>query len=955
MAQGSNKKKGTAQGRANGKAAARATKAAPSRSSGGRKAAGAVGGMSAAERAEKRARNRSLRAQITPYLLIVGAVLLVICFINGRGQDPGIVTGFIYRFLTGLFGGSAFAAPAFLIFAAVVGLCDRSEDIIGWRCAFAGISVLMVSALLEVISPLGSYRIAEMYARGSQLHGGGAVGGIVGEFFLMCFRIAGSYVLIIALLLLSVLLCAGLTPKYIFVYLKDRFGEARQRRLEEKEYLESEAARNAEDYDAQYPQDVPPAAAAGAAGRRRTRINAPAAAEDRDANRPYVDPETGEVHGFVPPELFHEEAAVRRAKFDTDVPLDPEPMDGDETADTVFAEDERDSAIFSEVMNRSRQTKSKAELDAENALFDDDGGNAGYAGSEPGTDEIISPIMPDSPSEKEPEGADIIDRRADRLLSENEDSTGSEPAADTELSVKRRHRSEIPAQASQVPLDIPKPEYSFPPAELLAKEEHRRDDNVREELQEKAAKLVSVLSSFNVKTKIVGVSRGPTITRYELLPEAGTRVRSIANLVDDIALNLATTGVRIEAPIPGKAAVGIEVPNKTPETVYLRSLIESPDFTGSGSRIAACLGKKVGGEPVIMDIKKMPHLLIAGATGMGKSVCINSILVSFLYKARPDEVKLILIDPKKVEFSIYNGLPHLLVPVVSDPKKAAGSLSWAVNEMERRFGIIETVGVRDIAAYNDITKDDPEYDFMPQIVIVIDELADLMSTAPDDVETSIARLAAKARAAGMHLIIGTQRPSVNVITGVIKANIPSRIAFTVASQVDSRTIIDRSGAENLIGRGDMLYNPVGAAKPVRVQGAFVSDKEVDAVVTYIKEHNSPDADTSYSSDVMKQIDEAAAMCGVKKGAGAAQEGAIGHDSGDPLMDQALEVAFESGKISTSLLQRRLSVGYGRAAKLIDKMEQLGYVSAPDGQKPRELLITKQDYMEIAMKKDDGEQ
>ena len=334
---------------------------------------------------------------------------------------------------------------------------------------------------------------------------------------------------------------------------------------------------------------------------------------------------------------------------------------------------------------------------------------------------------------------------------------------------------------------------------------------------------------------------------------------------------------------------------------------------------------------------------------MGKSVCINCLLISLLYKAKPSEVQLILIDPKKVEFNIYNGLPHLLVPVVSDPKKAAGSLTWAVNEMERRFGLIEAVGVRDIASFNEITQNDPEYDYMPQIVIVIDELADLMSTAPDDVETSIARLAAKARAAGMHLIIGTQRPSVDVITGVIKANIPSRIAFTVASQVDSRTIIDRSGAENLIGRGDMLYSPVGASKPMRVQGAFVSEKEVDAVVSYIKQYNAAGG-TAYSDDVMKQIEEEAAMCGVKKGSGGAVSGDAGEN--DPLIRSALDVAFESGKVSTSLLQRRLSVGYGRAAKIIDKLEQMGYVSAPDGQKPRELLITKQDYMELVLKSED---
>ncbi|MBQ7836567.1 MAG: DNA translocase FtsK, partial [Clostridia bacterium] len=544
--------------------------------------------------------------------------------------------------------------------------------------------------------------------------------------------------------------------------------------------------------------------------------------------------------------------------------------------------------------------------------------------------------------------AAVIDQLADAFLSRGDGNDASD-----KLEVERTPTEFVPdfTETKQVPIEIPKPEYKYPPIDLLSEPVEHTSADIRGELHENAAKLVRVLGSFNVKTKIVGVSRGPTITRYELLPEAGTRVRSIANLVDDIALNLATTGVRIEAPIPGKAAVGIEVPNKTAETVYLRSLIEDSAFIESKSKITTALGKNVGGEPVFMDIKKMPHLLIAGATGMGKSVCINCLLISMLYKASPDEVKLMLIDPKKVEFSIYQGLPHLLVPVVSDPKKAAGSLNWAVNEMERRFGLIEAVGVRDIASFNEITKNDPEYEYMPQIVIVIDELADLMSTAPDEVETSIARLAAKARAAGMHLIIGTQRPSVDVITGVIKANIPSRIACTVASQVDSRTIIDRSGAENLIGRGDMLYNPVGASKPMRVQGAFVSDKEVDAIVSYIKANNSADA-AEKSDEIMKEIEAAAAMCGSKKGGGASVTDGASDGDGDPLLRQALEVAFESGKVSTSLLQRRLSIGYGRAAKIIDKLEELGYVSAPEGQKPRQLLISKQEYMEMVLRDED---
>ena len=495
------------------------------------------------------------------------------------------------------------------------------------------------------------------------------------------------------------------------------------------------------------------------------------------------------------------------------------------------------------------------------------------------------------------------------------------------------------------------PQYRFPPVSLLKKDLSDKSEDVAEELETNAEKLVGILRSFNVKTKIVNVSRGPTITRYELQPEAGTRVRSVANLVDDIALGLAADGVRIEAPIPGKSAIGIEVPNSTVSTVYIRDLIDSEPFRSAKSKLTTCLGMDVAGAPIYLDAAKMPHLLICGATGMGKSVCINSLIVSMLYKATPDEVKLILIDPKKVELNIYSGIPHLLVPVVSDPKKAAGSLHWAVTEMERRFALIEDVGMRDIKGYNEITKNDPDREYLPQIVIIIDELADLMMTAPDDVEESICRLAQKARAAGMHLIIGTQRPSVDVITGLIKANIPSRIAFRVSSLMDSRVVLDAAGAEKLIGRGDMLYSPVGAPKPQRVQGAFVSEEEISGIISFIKKNAGHAA---YSDDVMESIEKEAAMCGQKKSKAAAEGDDFDGDGApdDPMLKNAVELAVETGKISTSLIQRRLSLGYGRAAKLIDRMEQMGYVSAPEGQKPRRVLITKEQYMELVLKQED---
>ena len=491
------------------------------------------------------------------------------------------------------------------------------------------------------------------------------------------------------------------------------------------------------------------------------------------------------------------------------------------------------------------------------------------------------------------------------------------------------------------------PVYRFPPITLLAEPEKKKNEDVGAELRQNAQKLVETLKSFHVNVSVSSVSRGPTITRYELIPEAGTRVRSIANLVDDISLSLATSGIRIEAPIPGKAAVGIEVPNRTVSTVTLRELIENKAFTEAKSKLTVCLGKDVGGAPIVFDIAKMPHLLIAGATGMGKSVCINSIITSILYKATPDEVKLILIDPKKVEFNIYNGIPHLQIPVVSEPKKAAGALHWAVTEMERRYELIEEVGARKIEPYNEIARE-RGMEVLPYTVIIIDELADLMMTAPDAVEDSICRLAQKARAAGMHIIIGTQRPSVDVITGLIKANIPSRIAFTVASQVDSRTIIDIAGAEKLIGRGDMLYYPVGLSKPMRAQGAFVSEDEVEKITGFVKQNVG---ETEYDSDILESIEREAQAIGQsgKKGGGDAM---ADDGAGDAKLRDALEIATDLGKISTSLLQRKLSIGYGRAAKIIDIMEARGFVSAPDGQKPREVLITKTQFREMVVNNDE---
>ena len=483
--------------------------------------------------------------------------------------------------------------------------------------------------------------------------------------------------------------------------------------------------------------------------------------------------------------------------------------------------------------------------------------------------------------------------------------------------------------------------YEYPPVEILSKPSKRTIKGGAKALTETATRLQKTLYSFGVSAKVENVSVGPAITRYELKPAEGVRVSKIANLADDIALNLAAETIRIEAPIPGKQAVGIEVPNKEKEAVHLREVLDSDEFKENKSKLTVALGKDVAGNIQLADIAKMPHVMIAGSTGSGKSVCINTIITSIIYHAKPSEVKFVMVDPKVVELSVYNGIPHLLIPVVTDPRKAAGALAWAVQEMEDRYSKFANKGVRDLKGYNKAIEKENEVGKLPQIVIIIDELADLMMVAKNDVEDAICRLAQKARAAGMHLVIATQRPSVDVITGLIKANIPSRIAFAVSSQVDSRTILDSVGAEKLLGKGDMLYFPSGAPKPYRVQGAFVSDDEVEKIVDFIKSNGT----ATYSEDILESIENSN-----KTDKELAQEQAQDDDA-DPFLMDAIQTVVETGQASTSFIQRRFKVGYARAGRIIDQMEERGVISGYQGSKPREVLMSLERLNELKMSGD----
>ncbi len=938
-------------------------------------------------------------AQVAPYLLILLALFIFFCLF--APETTGFVGGTIQALITGCFSRPGYLFPVLLICAAGFFHRDLQRRMLLWKALFILLFQTFLSALFYVKTAVSGAEFSPLtfWNDGLAGRGGGLFGNVVCWLLNQVVGMVGVILISAFVLFICGIFLIGSTPHEAVLRIRfwlheraverqDRILEKRkagqpatlreiivanlQKRRKERREIRAEerAARQAKDQLDLETRRSQTAAAAEEVSEEKTSqasVSAANSGEKQAAgeggqteaspaeSQPY-EPDNAawtmaqtlrqaQAAGGIPNDGG--EPSVNHRDFDPFPPTDihplwdrtPEDFGGAEgsqptvssAADAPSEEAASGQRVLQPVASQSISAEPSLQTTVSPAVHEGSRTSAaGHDGKGDASSTEIDALLQTFLANSEGGEGRAVRDEADELGTDG-------------LPVSRRT---IGGEAEPLP-PPPPPTYVFPPTTLLAVPVVPQNTDVSAEMKTTSEKLVSTLASFKVRTRIVNVSRGPTITRYELCPEEGVRVRAISNLVDDISLGLASTGVRIEAPIPGKSAVGIEVPNRVVATVYLRELVESPKFTEAASRVTVALGKDVAGEPVFVDIAKMPHLLIAGATGMGKSVCINSMLVSMLYKATPDDVRLILIDPKKVELNIYNGLPHLLIPVVTDPKKAAGSLQWAVGEMERRFNLIEEVGVRDLKSYNKAIEHDPEHEHLPQILIVIDELADLMMTAPDDVEESICRLAQKARAAGMHLLIGTQRPSVDVITGLIKANVPSRIAFTVASQVDSRTIIDISGAEKLIGRGDMLYAPVGSAKPIRVQGAFVSEGEIEAVISFIKQSYGMG---SYDSSIIESIEREAQRCGNNKKL-SADSGDDGMEEQDQMLKPAIELAVECGKISTSLIQRRLSLGYGRAAKLIDHMEKLGIVSAPDGQKPRTVLITRQQYMEMVLNRD----
>ena len=865
---------------------------------------------------------------IVPSILMLVSIILAYALITvrmlGKEDGAGDWGEWIQAIPTGLFGGAGFLFPLVLGFIGVLWFIlyfkgnapvkkdeEAAEGLRRLRrrtvskTVLSLIFVLLLSVTLGIFADDGYYTWTDAWDDGcEEFVAGGTVGGAAARVLVNALEVGLSATVLIILLLVVFCFTVGITPEYI----ANRIRLSRELRDEEIEIDEEESQR---EYERMRQRELERA--------KKRKMKALEAERRRQLAEELEEEEEEEPSLYVPP--TPKKKPVKK---------EPAPeFDADEFVEGLDAEEETETEVFTDPEPKPLELGDEPEQKEEESNFTEFGGDPVIDGETYTVEELMK-------------------RAAAAHFADTPEPAAEEQSEDIKLGEIKKEEltedlSEVEPEEGEIEEEIVSP-YVFPPVEMLSPNKNPIDTDITAELQENARRLKETLESFKVKIRDINYSRGPTITRYELKPEVGTRVRSIANLVDDIALSLATTGVRIEAPIPNKAAVGIEVPNRNRATVYLRDLIENSKFTDAKSRLTSCLGMDVGGNPVYFDVGKMPHLLIAGTTGSGKSVCINTIILSILYKSRPDEVKLILVDPKQVEFTVYEDIPHLYCPIVSEPKKAAGALASAVSEMERRFELIKEVGVRNIEAYNEVTANDPSKEYMPKMVIIIDELADLMMTARDEVETSICRLAQKARAAGIHVVLGTQRPSVDVITGLIKANVPSRIACTVTSQVDSRTIIDVAGAENLIGYGDMLFAPVGSSKPMRVQGAFVSDGEVENIVSFIKENNTG---AKYNQAFMESMDENTRLIGAgKKGAAADGGGDSGGDGsgGENKFADAVKLAIESGKISTSLMQRKLKIGYGRAAKIIDQMEELGYVGPADGAKPRAVLITMEQYM-----------
>lgn len=937
-------------------------------------------GKSAAEkRKAELMRADAQRRHIISVVLFAFGILITALSLFGKAEGEDLSAwDSIHCFLYGIFGLAAILTGPVLMYIAIMISASRAKSTIARSIMQFVLIILLLCGAAQVIfvGSIGdpsaeeatfSDVIAYLYQRGVQLSGGGVLGVILGAPLLL-FGQAGAIIILILIAFVIIMLLTNLTLVDFLKAITKPFRKAGTYAKEKHEQHREESAYIQQEYRAMEEEKQQKRAAEKEQRRNERQAKAQLSEEEARARRfASIENVTTKAQQEVTEE-DKREAAAKQAEVVNHVEKQKkeseefrkdlnaflngknekkENVPVQETFDTVKIEEKEqeikpyspDGPFFADDSESVQPVKPAIEVEQRPSLI----GEASAA-IEQIPAEQNSTLPEDFPFDVD-EGDKIVEAIQDFSREQQENEQKAKENEEKVLATVIRpdengqqRFDDIVANAEQ---------YKVPPSELLNDVVHERsDEDINAEIHQNAEKLVNTLKSFGVETRFLEASRGPSVTRYELQPAMGVKISKITGLVDDIALNLATAGVRIEAPIPNKAAVGIEVPNKKVDSVPFREMVESKAFAETKSKLGAVLGKSISGEVVIADIAKMPHILIAGTTGSGKSVCVNSIIMSILFRSTPEEVRLLMIDPKAVEFMIYNGIPHLLIPVVTDPKKAAGALAWAVTEMLNRYKLFSDNNVRDLTGYNALAKTRDDLQVIPQVVIFIDELADLMMASPGEVEDSICRLAQMARAAGMHLVIATQRPSVNVVTGVIKANIPSRIALKVASQVDSRTIIDSAGAEKLLGKGDMLYFPVGMPKPMRVQGCWVSDKEVERVVDFIKNSFILDYDQSVIDEIEKQAELAAQK---------ANKGKDDDDGGDinvsdEKLDEAIEAVIEAGQASTSFLQRKLKLGYGRAARLIDTMEQLGVVGGYEGAKPRQVIMTKQEWYERKMNK-----
>lgn len=861
-------------------------------------------------------------------ILIIIMLVSVVAEISLITEKMGIIGHMFNSLFKGLFGFAGALLPV-LIIAYCGWLLTNQERKMPIVRAMGGLLFLLcISAGMQLINPidvttnLGFFKKMAVYYDSGTLLNGGFFGGVLGGLLYNALDTLGSTLVLIALLIISIIMATG---KSFFQAIGDYSDhrKAKQRVRNERIKSKAEQIRQMELAEAAKMERRREKA------RKKTSYNIELnEREDLPGEEPMVEETvfrkkgpkkfkkvSSPIYNFTLEEYGAQETLLETVSGDFEIETLPENIE--EAVEGVVEEvpvmihskevledaDQLIEDIFKEV------TEVEEDLTEEEVVIITD---------QPPVDEEDIPI---GIIEEDDQGTDTV---------EEQGTTDEAPKKET-LETKEEEQEEQEEATPDAPMEEEEIPYEFPPIELLGEDPKTGGGDTKAEMLANARKLESTLKSFGVDAKVIQINKGPTVTRYELSPSQGVKVSKIVNLADDIALNLAASGIRIEAPIPGKAAVGIEVPNRETQSVYLRTVLDSDAFKNHASKLAFALGEDIAGNPVVTDIAKMPHLLIAGATGSGKSVCINTLITSILYKADPKEVKLLLVDPKVVELSVYNGIPHLLIPVVTDPKKASAALNWAVREMLERYNDFAASGVRDIKGFNAMKEEaGDEKGKMSHIVIVIDELADLMMAAPGEVEDAICRLAQMARAAGMHLIIATQRPSVDVITGVIKANIPSRLAFAVSSGIDSRTILDMVGAEKLLGKGDMLFYPAGQSKPARMQGAFVTDKEVEDIVSFLRKSGRP----GYTQETIDQITKVA-----KGGMDAGEES-------DEFFEPAVDLIIEKEKASVSMLQRQFRIGYNRAARLMDELEGKNFVGPEEGSKPRKVLITRAQWEAI---------